>query len=56
VEDVLVRARSAGARQLELTANAASAGIYERVGFRVAGTVETALGPALRLRKPIASC
>lgn len=56
VEDALARARSAGARQLELTANAASAGFYERVGFRVAGTVETALGPALRLRKTTASC
>lgn len=53
VEDALARAGACGARQVELTANGSALAFYERLGFDVVGRVETELGPAPRLRRPV---
>jgi GNAT superfamily N-acetyltransferase len=48
VADVVTRARSAGARRVEVVANPGAVPFYERHGFRQTGTTETRFGPAPR--------
>ena len=48
VADVVVRARAAGARRIEVTANPGAVPFYSRHGFRQTGAAETRFGPAPR--------
>ncbi len=48
VEDVVTRARAAGARRVEVVANPGAVPFYERHGFRQTGATETQFGPAPR--------
>ncbi len=56
VDDVVDRARRAGADRLEVIANPGAVGFYQRVGFEDAGTATTRFGPApcmvLRFAEP----
>lgn len=52
VEDAVGRARSAGARSLDVTAGPAQP-FYERLGFRVTGRAETRFGPAVRMSREL---
>ncbi len=52
VEDACDRARSAGASSLDVTAGPAR-GFYEKLGFKVTGTVETRFAPAVRMRRDL---
>jgi GNAT superfamily N-acetyltransferase len=52
VEAACERARNEGAHQLEVTAGPAQA-FYERLGFKVAGTVQTRFAPAVRMRRSV---
>ncbi len=52
VEDAVGRARSAGARSLDVTAGPAQP-FYERLGFRVTGGAETRFGPAVRMSREL---
>jgi GNAT superfamily N-acetyltransferase len=54
VEDAAARAAHAGAASLEVTAGPAQ-GFYERVGFTLIGSAETRFGPAVRMRRELAS-
>jgi GNAT superfamily N-acetyltransferase len=49
VADVVTRARSAGARRVEVIANPGAVPFYERHGFRQTAATETQFGPAPRL-------
>ncbi len=49
VLDVAGIARASGARRVEVTANQHARAFYTRVGFVVAGYVQTTFGPALRM-------
>ena len=49
VDDLATRARQAGARRVDVTANLLAVGFYEKVGFVGAGEVPTQFGPALRM-------
>ena len=58
VADVVARARAAGARRIEVTANPGAVPFYGRHGFRQTGATETRFGPENR-RAPLrmsASC
>jgi GNAT superfamily N-acetyltransferase len=50
VEDACERARKAGATRLEVTAGPAQV-FYEKLGFRVVGTVETRFARAVRMHR-----
>lgn len=50
VEDAAVRAASAGATCLEVTAGPAQV-FYEKVGFELVGSTQTRFGPAVRMRR-----
>ena len=52
VEDACERARKAGADRLEVTVGPAQA-FYEKLGFDVAGTVQTRFAPAVRMRRDL---
>jgi ribosomal protein S18 acetylase RimI-like enzyme len=54
VEDACERAREAGAHRLEVTAGPAQ-GFYEKLGFGVAGTVETRFARAVRMRRDLSA-
>ncbi len=48
IADVVNRARQAGARRIEVTANPGAVPFYERQGFRHTGNAQTQFGPAPR--------
>jgi GNAT superfamily N-acetyltransferase len=52
VEDACDRAREKGAHRLEVTVGPAQA-FYEKLGFHVAGTVQTRFAPAVRMRRDL---
>lgn len=49
VEDVVARARAAGARAVDVIANQNALGFYERVGFCVTGRAATRFRDAPRM-------
>ncbi|MDQ1651773.1 MAG: hypothetical protein QOI35_973 [Cryptosporangiaceae bacterium] len=53
VEDIVGRARAAGAGGIEVTANPHAMAFYDSVGFVPAGVVQTRFGPAPRMRLDI---
>ncbi|MDQ1655474.1 MAG: hypothetical protein QOD41_557 [Cryptosporangiaceae bacterium] len=53
VEDIVGRARAAGAGGIEVTANPHAMAFYESVGFVPAGVAQTRFGPAPRMRLDI---
>ena len=54
VEDAVTRATARGATCLDVIAGPAQ-GFYERTGFRVIGDTPTRFGPAVRMRREIAT-
>jgi GNAT superfamily N-acetyltransferase len=52
VEDACERAWRAGATRLQVTAGPAQV-FYEKLGFRVVGTVETRFAPAVRMHRDL---
>lgn len=53
IDDVVGRARAAGASAVVVTANPRALAFYRRAGFRDAGQVSTRFGPAPRLHRPV---
>jgi N-acetylglutamate synthase-like GNAT family acetyltransferase len=54
IEDASARASANGAVRLEVTAGPAQ-GFYEKVGFTAVDEAETRFGPAVRMRRDVAS-
>jgi GNAT superfamily N-acetyltransferase len=54
VEDAASRAAEKDVRWLDVTAGPAT-GFYEKVGFTIVGSARTRFGPAVRMRREIAS-
>jgi GNAT superfamily N-acetyltransferase len=55
VADVVATARARGARRVEVTANPHARDFYTKVGFVVAGHVQTTFGRALRMHLDVGS-
>src|SRR4051794_30144407 len=55
IEDAAVRAATAGCKVMSVVGAERTRGFYERVGFVVHGRAATQFGPALQLRRTIAS-
>ncbi len=55
VEDLVDRARQAGAVSIEVTGNPRARAFYERVGFTVVGEVPMLLGAGLRMHLVVAA-
>lgn len=53
VAEVTDLARRRGLDRIEVTANPNALGFYERTGFLAGAAVKTALGPGVRMRRPL---